>query len=111
MAEVAERRSHKIATVGVAGVLHESIWSIATMATDGIFHEIRSREIDGYMNQASPPISRQDFLARAEGWVRQEDMEKLYLEDFREALGRLVSILLHRHEEAPEKVLKEKGIL
>ena len=111
MTEVAERRVHEIATIRVAGTVQEDGWVIATSDTNGNSHRIRSREIDGYMNQATPPISRQDLLARAESWVRRGDTEELYLTDFRESLGRLVSILLHRGIDSPEDVLKEKGIL
>lgn len=110
MAGLVERRTHNIASLGVAGI-DKFGWITASIGTDGSIHKISSREIDSYMNHTSPPISRQDFLARSEGWIRKEDMEKLYLDDFRGALGRLVSILLHRDVEDPEGVLKQKEIL
>lgn len=110
MTEFAERRVHNISMVDVRK-MSPSNWGVATANTNSNRLVIQSRAIDRYMNHESPPIKRQDFMDRAKGWVREEDIDKLYLLDFREALGRLVSILLHRGETAPEELLKEKGLL
>ena len=111
MTDLHERRMHRMIGVGVGEPTDGASWEIVTTNTNGSLRAIQSKEIDDYMSRTSPPISRQDFLSRAEGWVRTEDMQKLYLADFRESLGILVSILLHRDIETPEEVLNEKGIL